>query len=166
MLALDAAGHLRAALVAVVGGRGRGFGDPPPGRLLALEVERVLRVTAQAVALGLADAGRVASWLAAPSPDQRRWLRDALGWSSAPAPPMPSPLPAPALALAAAAATAAAAAVMCKVWSGDRVPRRDSTNGAGRNRGFDGGTAAAAALLAAAAILVVAGGARALPRRA
>jgi hypothetical protein len=161
MLALDAAGRLRSALVAVVGGRGRGFADPPPGRLLAAEVDRVLRVTGQAVALGLADAGRAASWLAAPSPAQRRWLCDALGWSPVPAPPRPPALPAPALAFAAATAAAAATAI---VWSGGGARRRHDSANVGGIGATAAGIAAVGALLAAVAILAVLGGAKAVPR--
>ncbi len=161
MLALDAAGRLRAALVAVVGGRGRGFTDPPPGRLLAFEVERVLRITGQALTLGLVDAGRAASWIAAPSSAQRHWLRDALGWSAGPAPTRP-PAP-PALTL-----VAAAVAALVVMWSGVGARRRRgaATGGdSGGGGGGGGGTATAgAALLAAGTVLFVAGAA-ALSRR-
>jgi hypothetical protein len=168
ILALDAAGRLRAALIAVVGGRGRGFTDPPPGGLLAGEVERVFRITGQAVALGLADTGRAASWLAAPSPAQRRWLRDALGWSSALAPPRPPPPPvlppSPIPVLAIATATAAAFVI---AWLGGGIRRRRhlATRSGGSGCGGGSGTATAdAALLTAGAILAVAG-ATALFRR-
>ncbi len=141
----------------MVGGRGRGFTDPPPGDLLAPEIERVLRITGQVVALGLADAGRAASWLAAPSPAQRRWLRDALGWSTSPAPPSAPALPLPALALA-----AATAAALVAMWLGAGMRRRRDSAASGA-AGVAAATAAAA--VAAGAIVVVAG-ATALFRRA
>jgi hypothetical protein len=148
MLALNAAGRLRAALVAVVGGRGRGFTDPPPCGLLAPKVKRVLRITGQAVALGLANTCRAASWLAAPSPAQCRWLLDALGWSAAPAAPLPTALPPLALALAAATAVALVA-----VWLGASVrPRRHITLATSGAVCVDGGAATVAAVLLAACI--------------
>ena len=49
MLMQDA-GQLRAALLAVIGGQGRGFRDPGAGELFSAQAERVLRATEQIAA--------------------------------------------------------------------------------------------------------------------
>ena len=114
MLMQDA-GQLRAALLAVIGGQGRGFRDPGAGELFSAQAERVLRATEQIAALRLVDTRRAVSWLSEPSQFQLQWIRQALGWAP-PSPPPLQPLVASLLALSIAAAAAARSAPRRACW--------------------------------------------------
>ena len=74
----------RRLVLAIVGGRQRGFPDPQDGHVWSQTVEALLRRTRQALAIQVADEGRAMSWLQEPSTHQQSVLADKLGLPAAP----------------------------------------------------------------------------------
>jgi hypothetical protein len=150
-MSLQAGGRLRAAFLAVIGGQGRGFTDPPSDSLFSSQPDRVLRVTLQEAALRLVDTGRAVSWISRPSEAQVHWLRGHLGW--VPPPPLPSatvlPLSIPALAVG-AVVVGAAAVVGYQNFAGS-----GGENKSDASKGKSGRSTLAKASIAAAAIALL-----------
>ena len=74
----------RRLVLAIVGGRQRGFTDPEDGHVWSQTVEALLRRTRQALAIQVADEGRAMSWLQEPSWHQQSVLADKLGLPATP----------------------------------------------------------------------------------